>query len=351
VSRAAQLLAVGLALCLLAGAFAVSPLYVPGVAILLVSLAAVTSVGAAAAMTRVKVELQEDRVEEGSPVAVTISTQGWPASFAAAELRLGPRGAWMPLRGARRAAGFTLRPSGRGRRPIGPAAVRFHDPFSISSRRVSSNAPELLVLPRVEPIPRARLEQLLGLAAPRAAGVAGMGVDGLRPYRPGAPATRIHWLTVARTGSLIERNLDEDAARQRVLVVLDATAPRSGEELDMAVRAAASLAVALAAAVGCAVLLPAERRAHPLGTDLAGWSALHTRLALVASGVAPRWDAVSAELVVWVGPRQPPRAETAGTARIGCAVSPLPAPDAPVLFTVAGCAVQPSLSAGEVSAA
>jgi uncharacterized protein (DUF58 family) len=351
VSRATQLLAVGLALCLLAGAFAVSPLYIPGVAIVLVALAASSSVAAAAARTRVSVELDADSVEEGSPVAVTIRASGWPSSFAAAELRLGSHGAWTALEAARRPAGFALRPTGRGRRRIGPAFVRFRDPFSLSRRQIASHAPELLVLPRVERIPTAQLERVLELATPRGGGVAGFGVDGLRPYRPGAPATRIHWLTVARTGSLIERNLDEDVARARVMVVLDATAPRCAEELDMAVRAAASLAVSLAAAGGCAVLLPGERRAHTLTADMAGWPAMHTRLALVGAGIPPRWDAVSAELVVWVGPRHPPRAEIAGTARVGCAVSPVPAPDAPVLFTVARCAVQASLSAREASAA
>ena len=349
--RAAQLLALGLALCLLAGAFAVSPLYVPGVAIVLVAVGAAASVAAAAAMTRVSLELDAERVEEGSPVTVTIATRGWPSSFAAAELRLGPRGAWTRVRDAGRPAAFTLRPTGRGRRRIGPASVRFHDPFSISTRRVASAAPELLVLPRVERIPRASLERLLSLASPRAGGVAGIGVDGLRPYRAGAPATRIHWLTVARTGALIERNLDEDAAQQRVVVVLDATGPRTPQALDMAVRAAGSLAVGLARAGGCAILLPGERRAHQLLSDMAAWPSIHTRLALLTAGVPPRWEAASAELVVWVGPRLPPRSDVAGAARIGCAVSPLPAPDLPTLFQVAGCAVQPTAAAVEMSAA
>jgi uncharacterized protein (DUF58 family) len=347
--RAAQLLALGLALCLLAGAFAVSPLYVPGVAIALVALGAASSVAAAAAMTRVRLELDAERVEEGSPVTVTIATRGWPAAFAAAELQLGPHGAWTDVRDAGRPAAFTLRPTGRGRRRIGPATVRFHDPFSISSRRVVSEAPELLVLPRVDRIPRANLERLLSLASPRAGGVAGIGVDGLRPYRTGAPATRIHWLTVARTGSLIERNLDEDAARQRVVVVLDAVGSRSPEELDRAVRAAGSLAFGLARAGGCAILLPGERGPHQLLPDMAAWESVHTRLALVVAGAATRLDAVSAELVVWVGARRPPRVH--GPARIGCAVSPLPAPDLPTLFQVAGCAVQPAAATAEMSAA
>ena len=49
-------------------------------------------------------------------------------------------------------------------------------------------------------------------------------VDGLRAYREGSPASRIHWPAVARTGELIERRLiaGADAAP---LVVLDATSP------------------------------------------------------------------------------------------------------------------------------
>ena len=105
-------------------------------------------------------------------------------------------------------------------------------------------------------------------------------MESLRPYREGAPASRIHWPTVARVGTLMERRLLADSDSQP-LVVVDSTEPADEAALDKAVRAAASLCVHLARKGGCSVLLPGDRRAVDLGADLAGWPALHARLALV----------------------------------------------------------------------
>ena len=54
-------------------------------------------------------------------------------------------------------------------------------------------------------------------------------MESLRPYREGAPASRIHWPTVARVGTLMERRLLADSDSQP-LVVVDPTHPsgRSG---------------------------------------------------------------------------------------------------------------------------
>ena len=110
-------------------------------------------------------------------------------------------------------------------------------------------------------------------------------VDGLRAYRPGSPASRIHWPAVARTGELIERRLvaGADAAP---LVVLDAARPTSSAALDAIVRAAASLCVHLAGTGGCAALLPSDRRATEIEPDLRGWPQVHARLAMVEAGSA-----------------------------------------------------------------
>ena len=52
-------------------------------------------------------------------------------------------------------------------------------------------------------------------------------MDGLRPYRPGSPASRIHWRTVARSGEMYEKRFvaGADAAP---LIVLDPTSPAAG---------------------------------------------------------------------------------------------------------------------------
>ena len=59
------------------------------------------------------------------------------------------------------------------------------------------------MLPRVEPlgIDAAGVTSGLGREASRlSAHAAELELDSLRPYREGAPASRIHWPTVARRG-------------------------------------------------------------------------------------------------------------------------------------------------------
>ena len=51
-------------------------------------------------------------------------------------------------------------------------------------------------------------------------------VDGLRPYRQGTPASRIHWPALARGAGLLERRLRADTD-SRPLVVVDARGVRT----------------------------------------------------------------------------------------------------------------------------
>ena len=135
-------------------------------------------------------------------------------------------------------------------------------------------------------------------------------IDGLRPYREGTPASRIHWPALARGAGLMERRLIADGDL-RPLVVLD---PRGdeGPALDAAVRAAASLTLALARAGGCRLLLAGERRPLAIGGDLIAWPAAHARLALVeaarsgAPRLAPGTQAVALFLVATRVPDGPP---------------------------------------------
>jgi uncharacterized protein (DUF58 family) len=115
-------------------------------------------------------------------------------------------------------------------------------------------------------------------------------LDGLRPYRPGTSASRIHWPALARGAGLLERRMRADRD-SFPLVVLDARCSGEAEHLDAAVRAAASLVLELAQRGGCGLLLPGERRAVEVERDLSAWPAVHARLALVeaaAEGQAPR---------------------------------------------------------------
>ena len=261
----------------------------------------------------------------------------------AAPVALGPR------RTLDRAIELSL--SGRGRRRLGPARAEISDPLGLWARSAESADPgELLVLPRIEPVLAAgrgaggaRPSALVGLeegAATSAldARAIEFEVDGLRAYRPGSPASRIHWPAVARTGELIERRLvaGADAAP---LVVLDAARPTSSAALDAIVRAAASLCVHLAGTGGCAALLPSDRRATEIEPDLRGWPQVHARLAMVEAGSASPavTRAIRSGAVFWVTAAELPALPQA--LRAGGAPRYLVAPAAgrAVTFTVAGC--------------
>jgi uncharacterized protein (DUF58 family) len=113
--------------------------------------------------------------------------------------------------------------------------------------------------------------------------VAAVEIDGLRPYRRGTPASRIHWPALARGAGLLERRLRVDG-EETSMVVLDARGSPEEDHLDAAVRAAASLTLELARAGGCRLLLPGLRRALAIESDLVSWPVAHARLALVEGG-------------------------------------------------------------------
>ena len=118
-----------------------------------------------------------------------------------------------------------------------------------------------------------------GAASIREARAVEFEVDGLRPYRHGSPASRIHWPAVARSGEMHERRIVA-GAEATPLVALDAEHPASEEALDRAVRAAASLCVHLASRTGCAVLLPGSHGPTMLDARLRSWPTLHARFAV-----------------------------------------------------------------------
>jgi uncharacterized protein (DUF58 family) len=349
---AAGVAAVGAVLCLLAAAFGAPAMYVPGAALVLLAATAWTAVRLGAWRARVTREPLAASVEEGVAVRLTLSVSGW-LPLGGGELSSLPGAAFRPIRRlARTRIELEARPQRRGTHVLGPSTVRFRDPFGICARARLSPSTDVLVLPRVERIRNGDLERIDGLARAarmRCRAQPGTEVEGLRPYRPGAPASRIHWPTVARTGDVLERQL-EDETESLPLIVLDARWPASIEALDAAVRAAASLCVALARLGGCSLLLPGAKVAQRLAGDLGAWPALHARLAVVAPEAAPVWSAIDRRrLVLWI---------TGGTrldARIGrqagarhYTVSPFPRQQRAVLFTVAGCAVQ---AAGRAAAA
>ena len=238
----------------------------------------------------------------------------------------------------------------RGRRKIQVSKLIVHDPLGLAAREVEASGAqsEVLVLPRIEAVvpvegggaPGVRSRGRDGSHAGGAARAPApdMELDVLRPYRPGAPAMRIHWPTLARTGELWERRFVADP-RARALIVVDSHDPVGDRELDSAVRAAASLAYHLARSGGCGVLLPGDRRPTLLRPDMRGFADLHARLALLEpAAVAPTVSRrPGAGQIVWVTASH---AIPALPARLGAGwiVAPHPlAAGAPAEFRVGGC--------------
>lgn len=356
--RAAATAGLGLALCLAAATFDSPSLYLPGVGLMAIVAAAVGWVWLAASGASLIRHPGPHTVIEDEPYPLRIELRAGMLPPPGGELH-DPLLGWPVPIGGRwvRRLRINVRFTRRGKRKLEPGLLVIRDPLGLfSQEREGAGDGEVLVLPRIEPVlapggdgaaagDHALAGASAGLAGRRLdASMAELEIDGLRPYRQGAPASRIHWPTVARTGEVLERRLvaELDSAP---LVVLDATAPASEEALDCAVRAAGSLAVHLARASGCAVLLPGDRRPTELGPDMAGWSPLHARLALVESGAeapamakAPRGGAV-----LWVTAsdmRRAPRTLERLTAAARFIVTPSPLPGYKAAFVVAGCTGQ-----------
>jgi len=306
--RAVSLLLLGLALTAVAAFFDLAPLYVPGIAFTALALAAPAWVELAARRARVTRELPATRVVEQQPVELLLRVRAGalplPLPAATVEDPLLDLPLRLPPGGGDRAFTVVARFPRRGRHRIAPPALVLRDPFELTRRAVRARDAddELLVLPRTSEIAFARRRDGDGRAAGAATllGAAATDVDGIRRYREGTPATRIHWPSLASRQELMERRLRVTESL-RPLVVLDVRGAPNPDALDAVVRAAASLTLALAREGGCALLLPGERRPSVVGAELAAWPAAHVRLALVEGG-----DRAPAPALGGVGQRRGP---------------------------------------------
>jgi uncharacterized protein (DUF58 family) len=282
----------GLLLTLTAATFDAEPLYVPGVALIVLAGAAALWVALAARGVRVARTVSTRRALEEQPVIIdlVVSSGRLPLPSGMIEDELLPAPAPMASGRQRTEVHISARFARRGRKVLPPPRIVVSDPFGLATKIVTADErAELLVLPRIEPVVTPPGEgDGSGLAARRGRPsiAAEVDLDGLRPYRPGAAASRIFWPGLARGGELMERRLRSDGDT-RPLVVLDPRRPAREGDLDAAVRAAASLCVHLARAGGCALLLPGDRRPTVLEPTLIGWPHLHVRLALVDDRSGP----------------------------------------------------------------
>ncbi|MET0386749.1 MAG: DUF58 domain-containing protein [Polyangiales bacterium] len=145
----------------------------------------------------------------------------------------------------------------RGVHAIGPVALRAADPLGFFPNQKLSAASEVIVYPRLIPLPALVLPRRdpLGKPGVRSAVEDPTYLNGVRDYQPGRPARHIHWKASARHDRLLEKML-ETTARERVLIVLCAegfdTEP-DDRALELCLEVVASLAVQL------------DRQRHPVG--------------------------------------------------------------------------------------
>jgi uncharacterized protein (DUF58 family) len=293
----------GAALVLVAFIFAAGPLFAAGLALALTGAVAPLWVLWSVRGARATRVLAAERVTEGVRFTATIevrrplSPDGWGRLEVVDELsdsRFALGGSGSPLRRVRVArVRVSTAFDRRGEHRIEPPQLIACDPFALARASRPGDGPvqTVLVLPRTEPV---RWRGAAG--GPRLAGgrgdnpseaLAASDLEGLRPYRPGTPASRIHWPALARGRGLIERRLQADA-EQRPLVVLDARVRgRDRAPLDAAVRAAGSIVLELARAGGCGLLLPGQGRAIVIDPTLSNWPDVHARLAVVGTPADP----------------------------------------------------------------
>lgn len=342
-TRAFGAAAIGLVMLVGGLTFGTPSLYLPAVALLLLGAGSAVWVGLAAAGAGLRRTAGPHTVEEEQP---------WPLMLEVDRGLVPPPGGELaePLLDRPLPAGFgaprrvrvQVRFERRGRRLLEPARLSLRDPLGLAERVMESEPSEVLVLPRVETVvaPGSGASARLGSRSARPlAESAEVEIDGLRPYRPGAPAGRIHWPVVARGGEVMERRLVADSD-SRPLVILDPRRPPSEDALDRAVRAAASLVVHLARGGGCSLLLPGDRRATDVDAELRAWAPLHVRLALVEADSRPpaagRIERTGAVLWIAAAPGVP-----AGLARAAAAerwlVTPSDEPPPPGAFSAGGC--------------
>jgi uncharacterized protein (DUF58 family) len=347
VTRAGGAAALGGLMLAAALAFGAAALYLPAVALLLLAAVAAGWVALAGAGAGLERHGGPHAVEEEHPWPLTLERKPGLVPPPGGELVEPLLGRPLRLgRGRPRRTRVDVRFERRGRRTLEPARLVIADPLGLARREIEAEPIDLIVLPRIEPV--------LSPQGGAAGGTTGRGVrpvgaaevepDSLRPYRPGAPAARIHWPTVARTGVVMERRLASDAD-SLPLVVLDPRRPPSEDALDRAVRAAASLCVHLAHLGGCALMLPGDRRAAEIDPDLHAWPALHIRLALVEADdrvpVPGRLERAGALFWVAAGAGTPPPGLARAAAAERYLVTPVPSGPSAGSFVVAGCAGRP----------
>jgi uncharacterized protein (DUF58 family) len=270
--RAGALLLGAVALAVAAGALASLALFALAFGLLLVTLAAGASVALAARRLVVTRSIPRREVGEDQPIGVCFQVGGLgrlplPVHL---EAQVGTD-RWVPL--GEDGGRLQLLVGRRGAWQLDPSRLRLRDGFGIVLQPLVVGWPEpLLILPTPDlgvPIP------------PRPGARAGdPDLDGLEPYVPGTPISRVHWPALARGAGLQQRRLTAPPG-DLPLVVVDTADSGDPGAVDWAARTAAGAILRLAGSGGCRVLLPGDQVATSVTNLTAAWRGVHRRLALL----------------------------------------------------------------------
>lgn len=203
-------------------------------------------------------ELRPPRVHAGSSSRVELSVRN------TANRRSPVLSARDPFDGGRRWARFLMAPLApgevaraayrlptdeRGVFDLGPLEVQLSDPFGLSTTSfLAAPATKLTVYPRIDdvsPLPLAQGNDPYA-GADQATSIAWSGEDfyALREYQTGDDLRRVHWASTAKHDELMIRQ-DEMPWQGRATIVLDIRRDvHTAESLEVAVSAAASIAMA-----------------------------------------------------------------------------------------------------------
>jgi uncharacterized protein (DUF58 family) len=273
--RVAGLLASAVVLAVTAGALGSLALFALAVGLLLVMPAAGLSVALAAWRLKVTRWVAQHELSEDQPVHVSFQVAGLGRLPLPVRLEAQvDTDRWVPL-GAR-GGGVELTVGRRGAFQLAPSRLRLRDDMGIFGWSLLAGQPEpLLLLPTADPtapIPP-RLDQRAGNAE----------LDGLQPYVPGTPLSRIAWPALARGAGLQQRRL-APPTDGLPLVLVDTADTGDVRAVDWAARAAAGAILRLVGAGGCRVLLGGDQAATTVTDTAATWHRVYRRLALLEPG-------------------------------------------------------------------
>jgi uncharacterized protein (DUF58 family) len=142
---------------------------------------------------------------------------------------------------------ITIAATRRGVIPVGPMTISRGDPLGILRREQAwPEVQTIYVHPVTTPIPSTSaglMRDLEGAATSKIVD-SDLAFHAIRDYLPGDSRRHVHWKSTAKTGQLMVRQYEE-TRRSRIAVVLDLDAARytSDDEFELAVSAAASLAL------------------------------------------------------------------------------------------------------------